>query len=113
MKKNLFKNIMIYLLIVLGCVAVFQMMSGDRQNISELSSSEFMNNALAGEYSEVVIVASDNAWEVTATDEEENVYKATIPPQDNFVSQLDKKGVDVSFSQKAGEPWWQSILIML
>ena len=113
MKKNLFKNIMIYLLIVLGCVAVFQMMSGDRQNISELSSSEFMNNALAGEYSEVVIVASDNAWEVTATDKDENVYRATIPPQDNFVSQLDKKGVDVSFSQKAGEPWWQSILIML
>lgn len=113
MKKNLFKNIMIYLLIVLGCVAVFQMMSGDRQNISEISSSEFMNNAVAGDYSEVVIVASDNAWEVTGTDKDENVFKATIPPQDNFVSQLDKKGVQVSFSQEAGDPWWQSILIML
>ncbi len=113
MKKNLFKNIMIYLLIVLGCVAVFQMMSGNRQNISEISSSEFMSNALAGDYTEVVIVASDNAWEVTGTDKDEKIYKATIPPQENFVSQLDKKGVNVSFSQEAGEPWWQSILIML
>ena len=113
MKRNLFKNIMIYLLIVLGCVAVFQMMSGDRQDISEISSSEFMKNALSGEYSEIVIVASDNAWEVTGTDKDEKIFKATIPPQENFVSQLDKKGVEVSFSQKAGEPWWQSILIML
>lgn len=113
MKKNLFKNIMIYLLIVLGCVAVFQMMSGDRQDISEISSSEFLNNALGGKYTEVVIVAADNAWEASGTDKKEHVYKATIPPQENFVAQLDKKGVDVSFSQKAGEPWWQSILIML
>ena len=113
MKKNLFKNIMIYLLIVLGCVAVFQMMSGDRQDIAEISSSEFMKSALSGEYSEIVIVASDNAWEATGTDKDEKIFKATIPPQENFISQLDKKGVDVSFSQKAGEPWWQSILIML
>ena len=80
LKKNLFKNIMIYLLIVLGCVAVFQMMSGDRQDIAEISSSEFMKSALSGEYSEIVIVASDNAWEATGTDKDEKIFKATIPP---------------------------------
>ena len=113
MKNNFTKNIMIYLLIVLGCVCVFQMMSGDRQNMKEISSSEFLAAATKGEYTEVVIVAADNAWDVTGTNKEEEIFMATIPPQDDFVTKLDDLGVTVSFSQKAGEPWWQSLLIML
>ncbi len=113
MKKNFLKNIMIYLLIVLGCVAVFQMMNRDRQDISDLSATEFLNNALNGEYTEVVIVAADNAWEATGTDKKDNIYKATLPPDNDFITQLDEKGVNVSFSEQAGEPWWQSLLIML
>lgn len=113
MKKNFLKNIMIYLLIVLGCVAVFQMMNRDRQDISDLSATEFLNNALNGQYTEVVIVAADNAWEATGTDKKDNIYKATLPPDNDFITQLDEKGVDVSFSEQAGEPWWQSLLIML
>ena len=104
---------MIYLLIVLGCVAVFQMMSGDRQNIEELSSTEFMAAATSGKYTEVIIVATDNAWDATATNKEEEVFRATIPPQQDFITKLDEIGVKVSFSEKAGEPWWQSLLIML
>lgn len=113
MKNNFLRNIMIYLLIVLGCVAVFQVMSGGRQDINEISSSEFMAAATSGEYTEVVIVAADNAWNVTATDKDEEVFTATIPPQEDFVTKLDELGVTVSFSEKAGEPWWQSLLIML
>ena len=113
MKKNFLKNIMIYLLIVLGCVAVFQMMNRDRQDISDLSATEFLNNALNGQYTEVVIVAADNAWEATGTDKKDNIYKATLPPDNDFITQLDEKGVNVSFSEQAGEPWWQSLLIML
>lgn len=113
MKKNFLKNIMIYLLIVLGCVAVFQMMNRDRQDISDLSATEFLNNALNGQYTEVVIVAADNAWEATGTDKKDNIYKATLPPDNDLITQLDEKGVNVSFSEQAGEPWWQSLLIML
>ena len=113
MKNNFAKNLMIYLLIVLGCVAVFQMMSGDRQNIEELSSTEFMAAATSGKYTEVIIVATDNAWDATATNKEEEVFRATIPPQQDFITKLDEIGVKVSFSEKAGEPWWQSLLIML
>lgn len=104
---------MIYLLIVLGCIALFQMMTKDRQDITELSSSEFLSSAIAGDYEEISIVAADNAWEATGLDKKENVYKATIPPQEDFVKQMDKKGVSVSFAEKEGEPWWQSLLIML
>ena len=113
MKKIFLKNIMIYLLIVLGCVAVFQMMNRDRQDISDLSATEFLNNALNGQYTEVVIVAADNAWEATGTDKKDNIYKATLPPDNDLITQLDEKGVNVSFSEQAGEPWWQSLLIML
>ena len=113
LRNNFFKNILIYLCIVFGCIAVFQVMSRDHQDIEELSSSEFLSAAVAGEYTEVTIVAADNAWEVTGIDKDEKTYKATIPPQDELVSELNEAGVNVSFSERAGDPWWQSLLIML
>ena len=95
MRNNFFKNILIYLCIVFGCIAVFQVMSRDHQDIEELSSSEFLSAAVAGEYTEVTIVAADNAWEVTGIDKDEKTYKATIPPQDELVSELNEAGVNL------------------
>ena len=115
MKNNLFKNIMIYLLIVLGCVTIFQVMSGDRSDITEITATEFMEAAVSGEYSEVVIVAADNAWEASGKAEGDDsvIYTSTIPPQEDFITKLDEMGVNISFAEEAGEPWWQSLLIML
>ncbi|MBQ1251364.1 MAG: ATP-dependent zinc metalloprotease FtsH [Firmicutes bacterium] len=106
---------MIYLLIVLGCVTIFQVMSGDRNNITEITATEFMTAAVSGEYSEVVIVAADNAWEASGKTKGEDgeIYTSTIPPQEDFITKLDEMGVNISFAEEAGEPWWQSLLIML
>ncbi len=113
LNRNFLKNILIYMLIVFGCIAVFQMMSGNDRDIQELTSTEFLNHANAGDYTEVEIVATDNAWKVTGKDKDENTYVATIPPDQDFVSELDKAGVNVSFAESPGDPWWQSLLIML
>jgi cell division protease FtsH len=104
---------MVYLLIVLAVITAVQFMSKENQNITEMTSSEFMSEADTGLFSEVVIVAADNAWDVTATDEDGNVYTATIPPGNEILSELESAGSSVSFNEEAGDPWWQSMLIML
>ena len=113
MKKNIFKNFMIYLLIVLGCIAVFQFVSGHKEDFETLSASEFTAAALDKEFKEVSIIADDNAWEATGTNKKDETFKATIPPNDEFLSKLDELNIKVSFAQDPGESWWSSLLIML
>lgn len=104
---------MIYLLLVMAVIAVIQMMTKDSDNTTAMSSSEFMKEASTGTFTEVKIVADDNAWDVTAKDKDGKTYTATIPPQNDILTQLEDSGATVSFSENAGEPWWQSLLIML
>lgn len=111
--KKYIKNVMIYLLIVLAVVTVIQMMSKDSADTTAMSSSEFMTKADSGLFTDVTIVADDNAWTVKATDADGNIYTSTIPPQDDILTELEKNGAKVSFTEDAGDPWWQSLLIML
>lgn len=111
--KKYIKNIMVYLLIVLAVITAVQFMSKENQNITEMTSSEFMSKADSGLFEEVVIVAADNAWDVKATDKDGNEYKATIPPESEIITTLESAGTSVSFTEEAGDPWWQSMLIML
>lgn len=111
--KKYIKNIMVYLLIVLAIITAVQFMSKDNQNVTEMTSSEFMSKADTGLYTEVVIVATDNAWDITATDKDGNVYTATVPPENDIITELEDAGTSVSFTEDAGDPWWQSMLIML
>ncbi len=111
--KKYIKNIMVYLLIVLAVITAVQFMSKENQKVTEMTSSEFMSKADSGLFKEVVIVAADNAWAVTATDKDGNEYKATIPPENEIITTLESAGASVSFKEEAGDPWWQSMLIML
>ncbi len=111
--KKYIKNIMVYLLIVLAVITAVQFMSKESQNVTEMTSSEFMSKADSGLFEEVVIVAADNAWDVKATDKDGNEYKATIPPENEIITTLESAGSSVSFTEEAGDPWWQSMLIML
>ncbi len=111
--KKYIKNIMVYLLIVLAVITAVQFMSKENQNVTEMTSSEFMSKADTGLFKEVVITAADNAWSVTATDKDGNAYKVTIPPDNEIITALEGAGTSVSFTEKAGDPWWQSMLIML
>ncbi|HMM07087.1 MAG TPA: ATP-dependent zinc metalloprotease FtsH [Clostridiales bacterium] len=104
---------MVYLLIVLAVITAVQFMSKESQNVTEMTSSEFMSKADSGLFEEVVIVAADNAWDVKATDKDGNEYKATIPPENEIITTLESAGSSVSFTEEAGDPWWQSMLIML
>ncbi|MEG1821913.1 MAG: ATP-dependent zinc metalloprotease FtsH [Clostridiales bacterium] len=107
------KNIMVFILIVLTVLTVFQFMGGANNGITELTTSEFYAKVEDKGFTTVSIVAGDNAWDVTAEDKSKKKYTATIPPQETLMDTLKANDIKVSFSPDPGDPWWMSLLIML
>lgn len=107
------KNIMIYVLIVLAVMTVFQFMNTASSGVSELSATEFYQKAESNSFSSVSIIAQDNAWAVEAEDKDKQKYTAVIPPDENLVSSLNENNVKVDYSPDPGDPWWMSLLVML
>ena len=107
------KNIMIYIIIVLGVMVLFQFLSGNSSSLEELTTSEFNTMVQDNEFTDVNIIANDNAWEVEARGSDDTVYRATIPPSETLVETLEGNGVSVSYNEDPGDPWWMNLLIML
>lgn len=107
------KNIMIYVLIVLAIMTVFQFMNSSNSGVTQLSATEFYQKVESNSFSSVAIVAQDNAWSVEAEDKEKEKYTAVIPPDESLVSTLDAAGTKVEYAPDPGDPWWMSLLVML
>ena len=107
------KSITIYVLIVLVIMVAFQFFGNNAGEIESLSSSEFTEMATGGKFTEVSIIAEDNAWNVSATGKDEKTYTAVIPPQEDLMTTLKNQGTDVEYAPDPGTPWWQSILIFM
>lgn len=107
------KNIMIYVLIVLAIMTVFQFMNSANSSVTDLTATEFYQKVESNSFSTVNIVAQDNAWSVEAEDKDKAKYTAVIPPDDNLVADLDAANVKVSYAPDPGDPWWMSLLVML
>ena len=103
------KNIMIYLIIVLAVMTLFQFLSGNNSTVDELTTSEFNAMVQDGELASVNIVANENAWEIEAKGNDDKVYTATIPPSEDLVKTLDEANVDVRYQENQGHPWWMNL----
>ena len=91
----------------------FQFLSGNSSSLEELTTSEFNTMVQDNEFTDVNIIANDNAWEVEARGSDDTVYRATIPPSETLVETLEGNGVSVSYNEDPGDPWWMNLLIML
>lgn len=107
------KNILVYVLIVLAVMTVFQLANNSDAKVSELTTSEFNKKVANETFTEVNIVAEDNVWNVEAKDKDENTYTATIQPQEDLIPTMEKAGIKVNYKQDPGDPWWTSLLVML
>lgn len=106
------KSIMIYVLIVLLVMVMFQFLGNNQSSVTQLTASEFTAKAEQNLFTEVSIVAEDNAWNVTAIDGDKHEYTATIPPDSELVKRLETTGVTVQYAPDPGDPWWMSLLVM-
>ncbi len=106
-----FKNLTIYILIVLLVMTFFQLLGGSSsKEITELTSSEFYAKVETSAFATVTAVGEDNAWTVEATDSDGNLYSTTIEPDSNLRTLVEENGGTYSYEKAAGNPWWLSLL---
>lgn len=107
--NRIFKNLAIYLLVVLIVVSLIRITTPQQPTVKEILISEFNRYVDQGEVKEVKIVASDkNFYHITG--ELRNGTKFSTTATSNYEEQLVAKGIKVESKEAAGPPWWTNLL---
>jgi cell division protease FtsH len=111
--NRVFKNLAIYVLIVLIAVSFYQMTAPPAEETGELSYDEFMAKVENGEVKDVIILASENRYTIEGTLKNEDKFSSIVPVNPNLAGILRDQGVLVKFDEEPGPPWWTGILSAL
>jgi len=112
--NRIFKNLAIYVLIVLIAVTFYEWSSAPEKKATELTYSEFTKLVESGTVKDVTITASDKKYIVDGTLKSGEKFVVNTSPDPNLASYLDEKGVTVkSFDEEKGPPWWAGLLSTL
>ncbi len=104
--SKFFKNVILYLLIIIAFIWMLDNFSGNTNKASELSYSGFMQHVQRDEVKQVTIV--DNIISGKLADGKEFT---TIAPRDaKLVEKLQEKNIDIKAELPPQPPWWMSIL---
>lgn len=98
--NQLFKNILLWLVIFVGIIALYQFVQTPRTQVKEIQFSEFMSYIKSGEITGVEF----SEFEVTGNFKDETVkpnkFKAIGPPTDDVIKLLEENNIAFSFAQK-------------
>lgn len=111
--NRVFKNLAIYVLIVLIAVTFYQWTSPPETKAEELKYDEFIKQVDNGNVKDVTITAGDKRYIIDGMLENGEKFTATVPPDPNLVSILQEKGLTVDYDEEAGPPWWTGVLSAL
>jgi cell division protease FtsH len=100
MNNQLFKNVLLWLVIFVGIVALYQFVQTPRASVKEIQFSEFVGYIKNGEIHEVEF----SEFEVTGSFVNKNIipnkFKATGPATDDIIKLLEENNISFSFAQK-------------
>lgn len=108
-----FKNLAIYVLIVLLALFVIRMFPGNTEQATQLTEREFINKVKAGQIAMANIEVGDNVYNITGTLKDENAYQATVSKESNIIDLLLEKNVAYDTKPVEPPPWWMSLLTTL
>jgi cell division protease FtsH len=112
--NRIFKNLAIYILIVLIAVSLYEWTAAPTENqVQELNYSEFVQQVESGQVKKATISASDTRYLVDGEFKNGEKFTAKIPPSPDLLSFLEGKGVAVDFDEQPGPPWWAGLLSTL
>jgi len=108
--NTVFRNLAIYLLIVLIAMAVIRGFGPAQDQVKELDYSTFIQYVEQGQVKKATLTAKkDDMFLVTGT--LQNDQKFTLEaPRDNLAERLRAKGVDVTTKSAAEPPWWTGLV---
>ncbi|KKM09136.1 cell division protein FtsH [Clostridiales bacterium PH28_bin88] len=110
--NRVFRNLAIYMLIVLMAVSVIRMTTPPQQQVQELSSSEFFQAVEQGKVKSADITTKENSqnYQISGKLADDKPYKTKVLADPNLGEGLQRKGVTVKILEAAGPPWWTNLL---
>ncbi|MEL7567037.1 MAG: ATP-dependent zinc metalloprotease FtsH [Dehalobacterium sp.] len=111
--NRVFKNLAIYVLIVLIAVTFYQWTSPPKDTVKELKYNEFIKQVDSGNVQEVNIIAGEKRYTIEGTLKNTEKFTVIVPNDPKLPATLEEKGISVSFDEEAGPPWWTGILSAL
>ena len=111
--NRIFKNMAIYVLIVLIAVSLYTWTSPVTTEVKELTYSAFVQQVNGGNVKEVTIAADDKRYVVAGKLKDTEAFTVIIPPNPELVTFLEDKGVTVTYDEVAGPPWWAGLISTL
>ncbi|MGI9534533.1 MAG: ATP-dependent metallopeptidase FtsH/Yme1/Tma family protein, partial [Thermodesulfobacteriota bacterium] len=102
MNSQILKNLVLWLVIFVAIIALYQFINAPRTTYKEISYSEFLtlvdqNNVSDIEFNENNITGKFN---ITKSEKEPKEFKTVGPSTDELVQRLESKNINFSFTEK-------------
>lgn len=108
--NRIFKNLAIYLLIVLIAVSVIRLTSPADVTVEELTSTQFYQAVEQGKVKEVTITTEDEIYTVSGKFKNGEEFTLKVMPDPGLEKSLTAKGIEVKTQKAPGPPWWTNLL---
>lgn len=104
MNSQLFKNLVLWLVIFVAIIALYQLVHTPRTGVEEIPYSEFLANLESGDIKDIEFKGEEiSGLYLGSTDGAEKSFKTTGPANDQLIKTLEEKGVTFKFdSNKEG-----------
>lgn len=108
--RNIFKNLAIYLLIVLIAVSAFRWTAEPEKTEKMIDYKTFYQAVQQDKVKSVVMVPEQNINRISGTMKNEEKFKLYGPRDDNLVNLLREHNVETYFNPPPEPPWWTGLL---
>ncbi|MEW6624145.1 MAG: ATP-dependent zinc metalloprotease FtsH [Bacillota bacterium] len=108
--NRIFKNLAIYLLIVLIAVSVIRLTTPTGPQALELNYSSLISDIDQGRIKSVEVTLMDNIYTVTGVYKSGEEFTVNIPPNPALLDRMAEKGIEVVPVPPPNPPWWTGLL---
>lgn len=108
--NRVFKNMAVYLLLVLMVVSVLRMATPPPQEVTELNYNDFYEYVEEGKVKTAEFTPKDGIYRVKGQLDNGKQYTANVPLDTEIIQRAMEKGVVVTPLPEQGPPWWTGIL---
>lgn len=108
--NRVFKNMAVYLLLVLMVVSVLRMTTPPPQEVTILNYSDFYELVENEQVKTAEFTPKDGIYQVEGELEDGKKYSANVKMDNEIIELAREKGVQIKLLPEQGPPWWTGIL---
>lgn len=108
--NRVFKNLAIYLLIVLIAVSVIRLTTPTGDQPKELTYTSLMTDIEQGRVKSVEVTLREDIYIITGELKTGEAFKANIPPNPELLQRMADRGIEVKPIPKPEPAWWTGLL---